>query len=1226
MLTNRTVYTKPAMPSFGAAGGIVVDPTFGSRILRVTDANTLPSSVNASHSTPSASHQLAWNKDSTKFYIRGTAATCVPFSFNPSTMQAARIAGSGDGGLVISTASTEPQFSWVDANIIYVTTTDTVPNNEQPIIQKYSFSGASYTTLLNLRTIPNVTLPAFRTYCGAIYGSETAPEKIATFFGGASQDQHYLVAVFQVGSPTTCTVIDTTNSLIYINGAAGVATSLTLGFLLHHSQIDRTGRYVTLEPTSADIAGGKAPKYIWDTQTNAIAALTPYPNAHTVMGWGDFINNDFAPDPGPYDGVQFSYRTLADPTHPRNIIRNPQSVGETYIDGHTTWNNALAASLQPVTTELYRAYDGPNDVSPHNTAPWRAWDDEIISIEVANSGATTTVFRHCHHHSIVRDDVDTAGAQPFWYQPRPNISPDGKWCLFTSNGDRTLGTELGSSSPVTKRNDVFLVEMQYGGSQPAKMYALAGVMRAGASRAGYTSPKLFVAVNGVQVATGHLTPANAVVHEGLQITEVLHETPNTAAFTTRGIEPTEGQDVVITLGSINNANRQFAGTILNRAHRYVEKPAIWFADLNAVDYTWQLTRRRVSGSYTNTAPATIAAAIVAAVPGFTLSVQAGLPTLDAFSYTDIDALAALTQLATRIGGYCDVDYQKVVKLFITDASVTNPTDLTAAHLTLREFSFTKDLSQVRTRVFVEGGGVNALAPCAVGETMIPVGTTAWYNANGGTVKSGSQHLAYAGVQLGGGGSLVGPGVTPSAGPTLTAVSGTSLPTGVYLGAYTFVTAAGESLPSPVTSFTLGDVPDAQAGDAPTCTNDLSTWGTQQVSLVVGNTVQAGLSFSYNYGGQHSAIVAGGSLTVTEWSGGSGQIAWQRFSASVTRPSLMVRYCSIWASVNGGTWFEVTRQAMTAAVGITVSISGSMVYSGNGAFPGVDKNIRSVTPDGIAVGPSGTTARKYYRSAVGASQLKLQQTIANNTATVGVTDSTADGSLGANAPTSDTSGLTQPSGQVNPGSTTLIVAGTAFASAVGGWVVVGSQVIRYTGFSGGSLTGIPSTGSGAIVAAVTYNTTVTAAPALTGIPASGGGSIRYAILQGDPVNLLVQVDDMAAQAALAALIGGGDDGIVEEYVQDGAIGETEARARGTAQLALFSTPLVSISYKTRDVNTHAGRTITVSLGSPTNLSGTFQIQQVTIDSFQYPRLYPTYTVQASSTRFSLEDLLRLARAA
>lgn len=165
-----------------------------------------------------------------------------------------------------------------------------------------------------------------------------------------------------------------------------------------------------------------------------------------------------------------------------------------------------------------------------------------------------------------------------------------------------------------------------------------------------------------------------------------------------------------------------------------------------------------------------------------------------------------------------------------------------------------------------------------------------------------------------------------------------------------------------------------------------------------------------------------------------------------------------------------------------------------------------------------------------------------------------------------------------------------------------------------------------MAAVTYNTTVTAAPALTGIPASGGGSIRYAILQGDPVNLLVQVDDMAAQAALAALIGGGDDGIVEEYVQDGAIGETEARARGTAQLALFSTPLVSISYKTRDVNTHAGRTITVSLGSPTNLSGTFQIQQVTIDSFQYPRLYPTYTVQASSTRFSLEDLLRLARAA
>lgn len=52
---------------------------------------------------------------------------------------------------------------------------------------------------------------------------------------------------------------------------------------------------------------------------------------------------------------------------------------------------------------------------------------------------------------------------------------------------------------------------------------------------------------------------------------------------------------------------------------------------------------------------------------------------------------------------------------------------------------------------------------------------------------------------------------------------------------------------------------------------------------------------------------------------------------------------------------------------------------------------------IAIGPVGTTSRKIYRSEVNASQLKLLATIANNTATTIMTDSTADGSLGENAP-------------------------------------------------------------------------------------------------------------------------------------------------------------------------------------------------------------------------------------
>jgi hypothetical protein len=861
--------------------------------------------------------------------------------------------------------------------------------------------------------------------------------------------------------------------------------------------------------------------------------------------------------------------------------------------------------------------------------------------------------------------------------------------------------------------------MGISGTQPALMYAQFGVLRFGASRFGYTSPKTFITINGVQVATSPAVATQAVLSASVSIIDTLNEIPNTAALTLTGTEPPEGSDVVITLGSINNLDRLYAGTVLNRSHRYVgQKPTNWLADLNVIDYTWQLTRRRVSGSFTNVAPAVVAAAIVAAVPGFTLSVQAGLPTLDAFSYTDVDALAALTALAKRIGGYCDVDYHKVVKLFITDSSVTNPVALTSTHVSLTEFAFTRDLSPVRTRIFVEGGGVTALAFCAIGETIIPVGTTAWYTALGGKIKSGSQHVAYTGIFVGGGGTLVGPGVSPAAAPAVALVIGTGLGVGTYQYVYTDITPSGESLPSPLATITTGLL--AAPATAPTT---LAAAGAgvdvgvhlYAVSYVVGATetvpgptvsaTTVALTAAPTAAPAIAGIGPGGSMTggvyeyeltfVTasgETTPGpacagyllSGGAAINLFllavgPSEVTSRNLYRRFNSTGPfglvatlSANGTTYTDTLNNSGLGAAAPTVNTAtlqrvslaglplgatgvtarkiyrtaagGSQLkllatiadnttptYTDSTADASLGANaltvgtapVQQVALSGIGIGASPTTSRKVYRTTVGGSQLKLLTTLADNTTTT-YADATADGSLGANAPTGDTSALPQPIGQILAGAASLLVAGAGAFSAAGGWAVIGSQIIRYAGITGNTLTGIPASGVGAIGATITYNATVTAAPAVIGVPASGVGSILYPILPGDPVNLLVQVDDLAAQAALGTLLGGGDDGVVEDWIQDGTIGITEALARGRAKLASSSTVRVSITYKVRDKNTRAGRTIHVSLGSPTNVTADFQIQHVTIDRFNVPRQMPTFTVQASNDRFSLEDLLRVFR--
>jgi hypothetical protein len=54
------------------------------------------------------------------------------------------------------------------------------------------------------------------------------------------------------------------------------------------------------------------------------------------------------------------------------------------------------------------------------------------------------VYRFCHHQSI-------GGDQDFWNQPIGNVSPDGRWAIFTSNWGQTL---------LNKRQDVFLLNMR----------------------------------------------------------------------------------------------------------------------------------------------------------------------------------------------------------------------------------------------------------------------------------------------------------------------------------------------------------------------------------------------------------------------------------------------------------------------------------------------------------------------------------------------------------------------------------------------------------------------------------------------------------------------------------------------------------------------------------------------------------------------------------------------
>jgi hypothetical protein len=323
-----------------------------------------------------------------------------------------------------------------------------------------------------------------------------------------------------------------------------------------------------------------------------------------------------------------------------------------------------------------------------------------------------------------------------------------------------------------------------------------------------------------------------------------------------------------------------------------------------------------------------------------------------------------------------------------------------------------------------------------------------------------------------------------------------------------------------------------------------------------------------------------------------------------------------------------RLVTTIADNTTTSYADTLPDAGLGAEPleAPTALANRVQLSAIQLGASAVTSRKIYRTAAGGGALKLLTTIADN-ATTTYLDALADAALGAGPAGSDLSGLPQPPGQVTPGSTTLIVAGAGAFRPAGGWAVIGNgqQVIRYTGTTANALTGIPSSGPGAVVATISYNSTITAAPMLLGVPASGAGAIVYPIPKGDDVNLWIQVDDLAAQAAVALLFtsaaAGVHSGIIEDVIQDRRLSAREARARGAAHLAQRRDLQIRIRYQCRDLNARSGRTVTVNLlAPPYQLSAQFTIQSVTIRDFT-PSLLPIVQVEASSIRVTFEDLLR-----
>jgi len=402
-------------PALGAANSIISDPTFGSRILRVTDGHT---ASGRSLIPEDAGYFRTWNANSTALKLIDTSGFSYWVDFDPVNFRVG----------VLHPLKFNYLWEWsaVDSNTIYFL------NGSQ--LSRYHIGTQ---TMSSLGGTPNGDPVKYHV---AVVGQDNW---ICSAAGAGTQDTYTeLLCV----NPTTSETkfIDVVNRTI--NGVAQndphwptAAAGQTLGI---HSIFGSAGGSwlgVVFHQASWNRNGGA----VLNLNTNSWSLVTSadtYWSGHPSIGNGKYVNGA-----GSVNGMDSRGAILRDPNDLMNVteysfIMQPPSTMGWYDGEHSSWFNSSTNPNAPI---LFSRY---NITTPPTVLPW------IGEIILAATDGSNTVWRFAHNHN---------GGSSFYGEAFSQISNDGRWALFSSYWDGTLGASSGDFGLAT-RIDTFIVELSKG--------------------------------------------------------------------------------------------------------------------------------------------------------------------------------------------------------------------------------------------------------------------------------------------------------------------------------------------------------------------------------------------------------------------------------------------------------------------------------------------------------------------------------------------------------------------------------------------------------------------------------------------------------------------------------------------------------------------------------------------------------------------------------------------
>jgi hypothetical protein len=180
--------------------------------------------------------------------------------------------------------------------------------------------------------------------------------------------------------------------------------------------------------------------FVWNVDTMDIEPCGPKGcKGHHALGYSHLLNPSEQEHP-----MDLWIRPLKqiDTTSP--LIKQLPAV-QGWYDLHISWNNVNPDDSNPACLSTYRR-DNPNTPGAHLKVVG-PWENEILCVETDRKDST--VWRFAHTYSTAQNG--------FWSSPRGNVSPDGRFYMFTSDWEDQLGQVPGT---LLHRTDVFIVELK----------------------------------------------------------------------------------------------------------------------------------------------------------------------------------------------------------------------------------------------------------------------------------------------------------------------------------------------------------------------------------------------------------------------------------------------------------------------------------------------------------------------------------------------------------------------------------------------------------------------------------------------------------------------------------------------------------------------------------------------------------------------------------------------